>query len=407
MIKSSKVTLKFCNKGKIETIDRIITEYSEVIKKFVDILWELEFVPKLIDKTITSKIDSWLSARMIQCAGKQASAIIRGTRKKQEKRLFIYNKLISEGKYKKAKKLKHIIDNIKITKPVIDNIEMELDYRFIEFGFENETSFDGWVTLGSIGHKLKLNIPFKRTKHFNKLKQKGTLKNGVRLGRNFITFVFDIPDKIKKDEGCVIGIDVGQINTITCSDGFTSVKDTHGHDLDSITNKLVKKQKGSKAFKRAQDHRTNFINWSINQLDLENIKEVRIENIKNLRKGKRSSKKLSLWTYTEIFSKLEDYCNEQGVLVVKVNPTYTSKRCSVCGWTRSSNRKGKQFKCGHCNNIIDADLNASVNIAMPLKPIWFKQRQQYNIKKGFFWNIVGEDSIVPPVLKTKDICTHF
>jgi IS605 OrfB family transposase len=397
MIKSSKTSLKFSNTGKMNILNRIIDEYTAVVKSFVDILWEMESVPKFIDKNITRKIDTWLSARMVQCAGKQASGIVRGTKKKQEKRLFVYNKLISEGKPRKAKKLKRIIDKNIISKPKIETLEMELDSRFVKINLENETSFDGWITLSSIGNKLKLKIPFRRNKHFNTLDSKGTLKEGIRLGRNTISFNFDIPVKIKNEKGIVIGIDVGQKNTISCSTGFSSVKDIHGHDLDTITNKLLRKQKGSKGFKKAQEHRQNYINWSINQLNLDEVKEVRIENIKNLRKGKRTSKKLSLWTYTDIFYKIEDYCNEHGVHVVKVNPTYTSKRCSVCGWTRSNNRKGKRFKCGHCGNIIDADLNASINIATPLKPIWFKQRQQYNIKKGFFWNIVGEDNIVPLV----------
>jgi len=397
MIKSSKTSLKFSNTGKMNILNRIIDEYTAVVKSFVDILWEMESVPKFIDKNITRKIDTWLSARMVQCAGKQASGIVRGTKKKQEKRLFVYNKLISEGKPRKAKKLKRIIDKNIISKPKIETLEMELDSRFVKINLENETSFDGWITLSSIGNKLKLKIPFRRNKHFNTLDSKGTLKEGIRLGRNTISFNFDIPVKIKNEKGIVIGIDVGQKNTISCSTGFSSVKDIHGHDLDTITNKLLRKQKGSKGFKKAQEHRQNYINWSINQLNLDEVKEVRIENIKNLRKGKRTSKKLSLWTYTDIFYKIEDYCNEHGVHVVKVNPTYTSKRCSVCGWTRSNNRKGKRFKCGHCGNIIDADLNASINIATPLKPIWIKQRQQYNIKKGFFWNIVGEDNIVPLV----------
>jgi len=400
MIKSSKTSLKFSNAGKINILNKIIDEYTIVVRSFVDILWEMETVPKFIDKDITRKIDTWLSARMVQCAGKQASGIVRGTKKKQEKRLFVYNKLISEGKSRKAKKLKRFIDKNIISKPKIETLEMELDSRFVKINFENETSFDGWITISSIGNKLKLKIPFRRNKHFNLLYSKGTLKDGVRLGRNTISFNFDIPDKIKKDKGGVLGIDIGQVTTITCSNGFSSIKDIHGHDLNSITDKLSRKQKGSKGFKKGQEHRQNYINWSIKQLNLDEVKEVRIENIKNLRKGKRSSKKLSLWTYTDIFYKIEDYCNEHGVHVVKVNPTYTSKRCSVCGWTRSSNRKGKQFKCGHCGNIIDADLNASINIATPLKPIWFKQRQQYNIKKGFFWNIVREDNIVPLVDQT-------
>lgn len=114
----------------------------------------------------------------------------------------------------------------------------------------------------------------------------------------------------------------------------------------------------------------------------------------------RGARRLSYWTYTDIFSKLESKCLEQGVLVTKISPTYTSKRCSNCGWTRSSNRKGKEFKCKQCGFILDADLNASRNIASNLKPIGYKKRHLYNIKTGFWWNEDGEESVVPLVKKT-------
>jgi hypothetical protein len=42
---------------------------------------------------------------------------------------------------------------------------------------------------------------------------------------------------------------------------------------------MTRKQKGSKSFKRTSNHRKNFINWSINQLNLDNIKEIGLERI--------------------------------------------------------------------------------------------------------------------------------
>jgi transposase len=97
---------------------------------------------------------------------------------------------------------------------------------------------------------------------------------------------------------------------------------------------------------------------------------------------------------------LESKCEEQGVLVTKISPTYTSKRCSKCGWTRRSNRNGKEFKCKSCDFTIDADLNASINIAANLKPIGYKKRHLHNIRTGFFWIEDGEENIVPLVTKT-------
>jgi IS605 OrfB family transposase len=308
------------------------------------------------------------------------------------------NKLTEEGKTRKAKKLQKIYDNAKVSKPNIDIIEPELDSRFVELDLNNKTSFDVWITLASLGYKFKIVIPFKKSKHFNKLLEKGKLKLGVRLSKSNLTFSFDIPKKEKKESGNILGIDIGQTTLFSCSDNQVSKKDKHGHDLVSISNKLSRKKKGSKAFKKAQDHRTNYTNWSVKQLNLQNVKQIRIENIKNLRLGKKSSRQLSRWVYRGIFDKLISHCKDFGVQVITVDPTYTSQRCSSCGWTRKSNRKGKLFKCGKCGNILDSDLNASKNIALPDLPTLGESiRLEHPNRKGFFWNCSGQEPIVPVV----------
>lgn len=397
-IRSTKTTLKFSNTGKKENIYSFIDEYRNVVYQFVNILWDLDKIPKFVDNRFDTKIETWLSARIIQCAGKQASGIVRGCRRKQEKRLYIINKFLSEGQTRKAKKLKRIYEETKVSKPNINTIEPELDSRFVKIDLDNLTTFDGWLTLTSLGDKLKLVIPFKKTKHFNKLLSKGKIKLGVRLSKSSLTFMFDIPKKSKVTKGNTLGIDIGQTTLLSCSDNQVSKKDIHNHDLASITNKISRKKKGSKSFQRTVSHRKNYINWSINQLNLSEVKQVNIENIKNLRFGRKSSRALSHWTYTDIFEKLESYCEEQGVLVVKINPTYTSQRCSVCGWTRKSNRKGKSFKCGNCGFTADSDLNASRNIALPDLPTLGKSdRLEHKNRKGFYWNVPGQEPIVPVV----------
>ena len=399
-IKSTKVTLKFSNTGKKEQLYSFIDEYRNVVTQFVDILWETEKIPKFLEKDITSQISSCLSARAICSAGKQASGIVRGTREKQRKRLYMINKLTEEGKTKKAKKLQKIYDNVKVSKPNIDIVEPELDAKFIKLDLENNTSFDGWLTLASLGYKFKIIIPFKKSKHFNKLLLKGKLKTGVRLSKSNLTFSFELPKKEKKESGIILGIDIGQTTLLSCSNNQVSEKDIHGHDLASITSKLIKKKKGSKGFAKVSNHRTNYINWSVKQLNFENVNQLRIENIKYLRKGKRSSRKLSHWNYKEIFDKLHSHCEDLGVQVITVNPTYTSQRCSSCGWTRKSNRKGKLFKCGNCGFATDSDLNASKNIALPdLLTLGKSIRLEHPNKKGFFWLCSGQELRVPVVQK--------
>ena len=101
MIRSAKLSIKFANIGKQENLKKFLAEYCRVCAAFIDILWEKEKIPILLPIEITSKIETWLSARMKQAAGKQASAIVRGTRKKQAKRLYMIKKLMSEGETSK------------------------------------------------------------------------------------------------------------------------------------------------------------------------------------------------------------------------------------------------------------------------------------------------------------------
>ena len=107
MLRSSKVTLKFANKNKLETLDLVMQEYKKLTQFFVDYLWEnypiSTKIPTLLPKNITEKAKTWLSKRMIQCCGKQASGIVRGCRKKHEKRIYVYNKL-KEKKSKQTSK---------------------------------------------------------------------------------------------------------------------------------------------------------------------------------------------------------------------------------------------------------------------------------------------------------------
>lgn len=271
-IKSTKVSLKFSNPSKLKQIDNFIIEYRRVVKEIIDNLWEIDNIPKFLRKCFCDGIDTWLSVRAIGAAGAQASGIVRGIRAKQAKRLYVIKKLTEEGKFKKAKKLQKIYDSNKVTKPEVNNVEPELSSRFVRINLDNNTNFDGWVTLTSLGRGLKLIIPFKKTKHFNKLLLKGSLKSGIRLSSKSMSFSFAIPEKSKIPSGNTLGIDVGQTTLLSCSDGQVSKKDKHNHDLISITQKLARKKKGSKAFQRAVTHRKNYINWSINQLNLFGVK---------------------------------------------------------------------------------------------------------------------------------------
>lgn len=149
--------------------------------------------------------------------------------------------------------------------------------------------------------------------------------------------------------------------------------------------RLSLKKKGSKGFFRTVKHRTNLLGFYNNKLDWNNTRKIRIENIRNLRYKRSSSRYLSHFVYREFFDKLKQTAERQGVLVEQVCPTYTSQRCSCCGWTRKKNRNGKKFKCSGCGFATDADFNASVNISLDLAPIRKSERCKRLNLTGFFW----------------------
>jgi putative transposase len=399
VVRSSKVSLKFCNTGKLVRVSEFLTEYARVMGLFVDALWPLDTIPALLPKAITSAVPTWLSARAVQACGKQASAVVRGTKRKQERAAFVIKKLNSEGRFKQARKLTAAYAKKLAGKPAISDVEAELDSRFVKIDLDGTNSFDGWLTLGCLGKGIKLTLPFKAHKHLRKMIANGVLKGGVRLSATGTTLLFAIPEPAVQRSGTTVGIDIGQKTTLSVSDGQTVDADAHGHTYQSICRKLARKQKGSAGFRQADTHRTNYLRWAVNRLQLKGVRCVNIEKIRGLRSGQRCNRVMQAWNYGQLFSVLKGKLQEAGVRVQEVNPTYTSQRCSKCGWTRKGNRKAKRFKCDKCGYAADADLNASINLSLELPAIGSGQRLAKISKIGFYWSAAGREPIVPFVQK--------
>lgn len=396
MRRCTTVTIRQANIGKKLILTGFIDEYTKIVRLFIDLMWSQNGYQKYGAKKHIDQVKSqtWLSITSIQCAVKQASAIVRGTRLKNDQRQYRYNLLLEEGKTKHAARLLEIIEKNKISKPVIKNVNPELDYRFIDTYLNKNNFFDGWIKIQSIGNKQIIWIPFKRTIHFNKLYAKGGLRPGLRLFRNKVQFNFKTEEPAKRDYGNTLGLDMGIKKVFVSSDGQMSSQDKNGWDLTEIQNRLKARKKGSKNFKQTQQHQKNYINWTINRLNLDGIKYLHIEDLKNVKKGRKCSRFLQHWCYPLIKGKLAARCEETGVQLTLINPAYTSQRCSQCGWVQKSNRYGELFKCKVCGYAMDADLNASVNIGLNL-PILNRERLAGVNRTGFYWNTVGEAPTVP------------
>ncbi len=333
MIRSSQISITESNKGKLNLLDSVFIESRKVINFYIDEIWKQK---DFSSRFITFKIDTWLSARMQQNLGKQALQIVKSQRKKKKRH-----------------------------KPVFKKDSIDFDQRFVDIQFDNN-SFDIWFKLSSIGNKIILKLPGKIHKHFNKFNS-WKLKKSVKLRKfgkkYFIDMFFEKDAPEIKSEGRVVGLDIGYKKLIVTSDNKK-----YDAGLEEVYEKISRKKQGSKSFKRSLRERDNKINESINKMPFQDIKLLIAENLKNVKhksKGKifkKFNNKLQRWSYTKVLNMLSLRCEELGILFKKVNPAYTSQKCSSCGFTHKNNRQGEKFLCVNCKNTLDADYNASLNI---------------------------------------------
>lgn len=383
MIRSTRHNLTRLNISKRERYLEFLNDYSNYAKTVIEHIWrfgykdfsirdkKLDF-PKYINYKDFDFIKTNLSARAKSSAATQVSQIIRSCIEKQRRVLWIKDNINKSVKDKKFSK-----PNVNFVYP---NLSSKC-CKFIESGGE----FMGYLVLKSLGTKYgKIIVPVEN------FRLNGKIKGGFVLFSNKIQIAWEIPEQEGSGDK-VIAIDQGLNSVSTLSDGqVTPEYCKHGHSLNSILDKLSRKKRGSKAFKRAQAHRKNFVNWSINQLNFQGVKEVRLEKVVNIRYRRKSSRKMSHWSNPEIRDKIKRKCEELNVLVVEQSCAYRSQRCSRCGQTRKANRKAKLYECKNCGYCIDADYNASLNhlCDLPDVPKAFLN-QRYNLGNGFFWKSEG------------------
>jgi len=407
MIRNTKHTIKFSNTGKKEKYAEFVAEYRRVLQIYVDYMWtanyqwenkkgkvfvmdilhnKLEHPPYFDYNLIPVKTS--LYARALCSCSNQACGIIGSTVEKQRKRLYMLDKMLAKLQLPSDKFIENLANGVPV-KPNCSNVNPELSSKCANF-IKTNGEFNGFLELKCIGdHYGNIRIPIKFTKVSNKWKKVSKLLGSFLLCQDNVKLRWKYEKPMKK-RGREVGADQGKKTVLTLSDGqVTPKQDKHGHTLETIIESMAKKKKGSKAFKKKQDQRLNFINWSINQLNFKKIKEVKLEEIVNINYGKRAPRYLTHWMNTLIRNKVSGRCEELGVQVSLQSSAYRSQRCSCCGMVCKSHRKGKQYICSYCGNIIDADLNAAKNheVDLPDVPKWLRN-SKYN-RKGFFWKSDG------------------
>lgn len=285
------------------------------------------------------------------------------------------------------------LKKIKLTKPTIpENFSIEISSGCGTFIKNESKAIFGFLKLGSLGAKFKqIYLPIKNYKYLDTYSKDSewVMKGSFLINSSSVTVRWERKQSPRLD-GTTVGGDTGFKTVLTLSDGQTTPHhNKDGYSLESICRDLSRKKKGSKAFKACQDHRENFIHWSINQLNFDGIKEVKLEEVINIFYRKKTSRLMSGWTNSVIEEKIRQKLELEDVSLSLNKSAYRSQRCSNCSLVLKSNRKGKFYKCKACSSELDADLNGAKNNSIDLPQIpWWLFNSGKN-KSGFLWKADG------------------
>jgi len=239
------------------------------------------------------------------------------------------------------------------------------------------------VSLWVIGGRIKIPFVYHNRNYLPYIKGEADLV--YKKGKFYLFQTVDVPEEDVEDVEAFVGVDFGLTDICVTSDGVKHSADglnkyrEHRQKVRSSiqakadTSKRSTKRNCRKLAKRLQGkERTHsqIINHTIAKSIILSAKEsgkgVAVEDLTNIRftskrRNKKFRTKLGKWSFGQLRSFLEYKGLLYGVPVVVVDPRYTSQTCNVC--KHLGKRTNKHFKCNNCGNDMDADVNASLNIA--------------------------------------------
>lgn len=202
----------------------------------------------------------------------------------------------------------------------------------------------------------------------------------------YITFGIDIHEKNNENNtGKTLGIDLGIKTFATVSDGTVIPNINKSRKVKLIyrtikyfQHKLVRCKKGSKnrikvikklqlLHRKLRCIRNNHIHQATTMLVKTKPAKIVIEclNVLGMLKNRKLSRAISEAGFYEFARQLEYKCKLYGIDFVKANRFFpSSKLCSICGYKKNNLKLSDRiYHCEHCGNVIDRDLNASINLS--------------------------------------------
>ncbi|MAG52775.1 MAG: hypothetical protein CMH62_02320 [Nanoarchaeota archaeon] len=258
------------------------------------------------------------------------------------------------------------------TKPIIKKAS-------IRYSFSRSASFkNNILSIATIKgrQKFQVKIPECYVKYFDNWKINESLLRIDNKGKTFFMFCFSKDFNVKNSNlhKRILGIDVGINNiAVTSNRVFFNAKQVKLKRIkfNKLRAKLQAKgtRSSRKLLKKISGREKRFmgcINHKISKqiVNSFNGNTIVIENLKGIRKvrrGKRMNFWLSNWSFYQLQKFIKYKAERKGIKIVTVSPYLTSKTCSKC--KNLGSRSVCFFSCLHCGYSLNADLNASFNLA--------------------------------------------
>lgn len=246
------------------------------------------------------------------------------------------------------------------------------------------------ASISTVGKRIK--VPMRVSNyHIGKLKNQNPTSAQVCLHRDKCFYVHiqiksDVPEG--KEKNNVIGVDFGRRDiAVTNTNKSWSGKDIQNKrdKFNRVRSSLQKKAtQGTRSTRRrarqvlqrlsGRERRyQSWLNHNISKAIVSEAKEtdsmIAIEDLTGIRertnqkrRNKTERRRSNSWAFYQLRQYIEYKGIQAGVLVIPINPCYTSQTCHVC--LNIGLRSAKNFKCGNCGNKCDADLNGAKMIAL-------------------------------------------
>ena len=242
----------------------------------------------------------------------------------------------------------------------------------------------------------------------------------TKSGKYFATVLIDgdLLRNVSKPINNIIGIDLGIKTLLSLSNGETFENPkwirTNQKQLKKLHKQLSKKIKGSNNRNKArlklaikhekiknqkQDYLHNITTKIINENQVIVLEDLNVSGMMKNHKLACSIQELGLF---ELRRQLEYKSNWYGRELIFVSRWFpSSKTCCECGWINNYlTLADREFVCRECGNVIDRDLNASINIENEGVKIYNKQIGQRLSELTLEDNPTMDDRLRNEVLKS-------